>query len=74
LHAEIAEFRGLWRAQDAVGELQIPVLGQATVGLGNGKVTGRIDLVQVAGRKAPAIVANAVSQAKSIYDGLSFLI
>jgi hypothetical protein len=52
-------------------ELQAPVLGQATVGVENDKVTGRIDSVQVAGHNAPAIMADAVSQAKSIYDDLS---
>ncbi len=52
--------------------LTTPVLGQATVWLENGKVTGQIDSVQVAGRSAPSFVADAVSQAKSIYDNLSF--
>ncbi|MCP4428322.1 MAG: hypothetical protein GY803_27865 [Chloroflexi bacterium] len=52
--------------------LQTAVLGQATVWVENGKVTGRINSVQVAGRTAPPFVADAVSQAKSIYDDLSF--
>ena len=52
--------------------LRTPVMGDVAVWVENGKVTGEVEAVRVAGTSAPAFVVDAVGQAKSIYDKLSF--
>jgi len=52
--------------------LRTPVMGDVMVWVENGKVTGEVEAVRVAGTSAPAFVVEAVGQAKAIYDNLSF--
>ena len=52
--------------------LRTPVMGNVAVWVESGKVTGRVESVQVAGTAAPDFVVDAVQQAKAIYDNLSF--
>lgn len=52
--------------------LQTPVIGEAKVWLENGKVTGEVQSLRVAGTAAPQFIVNATDQAKAIYDDLSF--
>ncbi len=52
--------------------LRTPVKGEVMVWVENGKLTGRVESVQVAGTAAPGFVVDAVQQAQSLYDDLSF--
>jgi hypothetical protein len=52
--------------------LRTLVKGEVTVWVENGKLTGQVESVQVAGTAAPDFVVDAVQQAQALYDDLSF--